>query len=107
MRNALSQMLLGALLLSASGALAREVKEFTGGTAPAAKKRNTGTTVNGWTGGDATVEVEDPPWMAIGLGVIVLVIAAPFAWRMYQNTSEEIEGGRATGRRSGPSDDQA
>ncbi|MBM4379408.1 MAG: hypothetical protein FJ086_08925 [Deltaproteobacteria bacterium] len=107
MSNALSHLLLGALLLCASGALAREVKEFTGGTAPAAKKRNTGTTVNGWTGEDASVEVKDPPWMAIGLGVIVLAIAAPFAWRTYRNTAEEIEGAKATGRRGSNSDDQA
>jgi hypothetical protein len=100
MRPTLSRLLLGAVLLSAAGALAREVKDFTGGTSQAAKKRNTGTTVNGWTGDDASVEVKDPPWMAIGLGVIVLAVATPFALRMYRNTSDEIEGAKAVGRRA-------
>jgi len=106
MRHALSRLLLGVVLLSASSALAREVKEFTGSTAPAARKRNTGTTVNGWNGEDASAEVKDPPWMAIGLGVIVLAVATPFALRMYRNTADEMEGARTNGRRGDASEDE-
>lgn len=34
---------------------------------------------------------EDPiPWKAIGLGVIAMAVASPFAWRAYRNTTKEI-----------------
>jgi hypothetical protein len=105
MRHALSRLLLGAVLLSASVAVARDVKEFTGSASTAAKKKGGGAEVNGWNGSDAPAEVKDPPWMAIGLGVIVLLVATPFALRMYRDTSDEVTGARNAGRRASQDDE--
>lgn len=56
----------------------------------AAKERSrAGSDINRW-GKDTTGEVAGPPWMAIGLMVLVFVVAAPFALRAYQNTASEI-----------------
>jgi len=105
MRHAFSRLLLGAVLLFAGVALARDVKEFTGSASSMSKKKGGGAEVNGWNGSDATVEVQGPPWMAIGLGVIVLLVATPFALRMYKATSDEVEGARNAGRRVSQDDE--
>ncbi|GMU60798.1 MAG: hypothetical protein AMXMBFR34_25610 [Myxococcaceae bacterium] len=37
------------------------------------------------------------PWMAVGLGVGLLAIAAPFAWGAYKRTSQELKDADAFG----------
>lgn len=39
---------------------------------------------------DIQIKPEPTPWMAIGLGVLVLGAATPFALRAYRNTAKEI-----------------
>lgn len=46
-------------------------------------------------GKDTTDKVAPIPWMAIGLCSAALLIAAPFAWRAYRDTSSDIESRRA------------
>jgi len=68
-----------------------------------AKERSrAGSDINRW-GKDTTGEVQGPPWMAIGLVVLVLAVAAPFAMKAYLSTAQEIRernpgaGGRTAG----------
>ena len=44
------------------------------------------------------------PWMALGLGVLTLVVATPFALRYYYSVSSEINAPKASnrGRRVAP-----
>jgi hypothetical protein len=41
-------------------------------------------------GKDIQIKAEPTPWMAIGLGALVLIVATPFALRAYRNTAKEM-----------------
>ena len=92
----LSRVVLTAALLWGGAALAkREVKEF----APppemsqeeleAAKARARNGNMSSYSK-DIQIKAEPTPWMAIGLGVLVLGAAVPFAVRVYRGTAKEI-----------------
>jgi len=53
------------------------------------KARQLGGGLNGY-GKDIQIKETPVPWGAIGLGVLVLLAATPFAWRAYRNTTKEI-----------------
>jgi hypothetical protein len=92
----LTRVVLSAALLWGGAALAkREVKEF---QAPremsqeeldAAKAAARNGNMNAY-GKDVKIEAEPIPWMAIGLGIVVLVAAAPFGVIVYRNTAKEM-----------------
>lgn len=64
----------------------------------AAKQRAMGTNLNGY-GRDIQIKEQPIPWMAIGLGVLVLLAATPFALRAYRGTVTEMSGQNAFGAR--------
>ncbi|MCY1078193.1 hypothetical protein [Archangium lansingense] len=41
-------------------------------------------------GKDIQIKEEPIPWKAIGLGVIAMLVAAPFAYRAYRGTTKEM-----------------
>lgn len=43
---------------------------------------------------------QSTPWLAIGMGVIAFLVAAPFAIRAFRSTSQEIGSGKAFGAHS-------
>lgn len=87
-------LLLAIALLASGTALARKPADF---VAPReltpeeveAEKRRSRSSLGGY-GSDVPREESAVPWRALGLMGIVLVVASPFAWRAYKNTSKEI-----------------
>ncbi|HYO66505.1 MAG TPA: hypothetical protein VEU33_10510 [Archangium sp.] len=61
-------------------------------------------------GRDIQIKEEPMPWKAIGLGVIAMIVAAPFAWRAYRSTTKEMSEanvfGVASSRVGGASEDE-
>ena len=92
----LTRVVLTAALLWGGAALAkREVKEFepppvlSEAELEAAKARARNGNMAAYSK-DIQIKPEPTPWMAIGLGVLVLGAATPFALRVYRNTAKEI-----------------
>lgn len=57
-------------------------------------------------GDDAPVESKPIPWLAIGMAGLAFAVAAPFAFKAYQNTSKEMAGNK-TYTSTADFDDQA
>ena len=92
----LLRLALTATLLSGGAALAkREVKDFqapremTAEELEAAKLRAKNGNMNSYQK-DVQIKAEPIPWMAIGLGVLSLAIAAPFGVWVYRGTAKEM-----------------
>lgn len=94
--GSLIRLVLAVSLLSGGAALAkREVKDF---EAPrqmsaeeieAAKLRAKNGNISSYQK-DVQIKAEPIPWMAIGLGVLALVVAAPFGVMVYRGTAKEM-----------------
>lgn len=75
--------------LSAGAAKMTEFKEDrSSADARDRAKREAKYNMGSWSG-DTSNESTPFPWMAAGLAVIVMLIAAPFALKMYANTAKE------------------
>lgn len=108
----LSRVVLAAALLWGGSALAkREVKDF---EAPpvmseeeleAAKARARNGNMASYSK-DVQIKPEPTPWMAIGLGVLVLTAATPFALYAYRNTAKELATANTFGVRSARDDEE-
>jgi hypothetical protein len=89
------RLVLTVSLLSGGAALAREVKEFqaprqmTPEELEAAKLRAKNGNMNAYQK-DVQIKAERIPWMAIGLGVLALAVAAPFGVWVYKGTAKEM-----------------
>ncbi|MBJ6762162.1 hypothetical protein JGU66_15420 [Myxococcaceae bacterium JPH2] len=64
----------------------------------AAKQRAMGGNINSY-GRDIVPKEPTIPWMAVGLAIIVLTVATPFAIRAYRGTAKEIDSHKAFGDR--------
>lgn len=109
--SSLFRVVLTASLLCGGAALAkREVREFqpppeiSEKELEAAKARARNGNISSYTK-DIQIEPEETPWMAIGLGVLVLMGAMPFALRAYRNTSREIADANTFGIQRARDDD--
>jgi hypothetical protein len=107
----LSKLALVLLCLGAGPALAyKPVKDFQAPSQPSAEeiaesKARSKANVNDFNQ-DLAAEEEPVPWAEIILVCLVFVGVAPFAWRAYKNTAEEI-GGRPTSARASRASDDA
>lgn len=99
-RMLLAVSLMTSLVVSAKGI--QEFKETGGHTAEEieAMKKNSKYQVNSWSG-DVSQDVEPFPWMAAILALIVIGGVAPFAIRMYMNTSKEVQDANTFGASAG------
>lgn len=92
----LSQFVLLSTLLAGGYAVAgRPVPQFeappemTNEEKEALKKQQLGGNMNAYNN-DIQIKETPVPWMAIGLGGLVLLVATPFALRAYRSTTKEI-----------------
>ncbi|MDC0707639.1 hypothetical protein POL68_04080 [Stigmatella sp. ncwal1] len=92
----LSRLVVLSVLLSGGAVLAgRPVNEFqpppemTKEEREANKVRELGGNINSYNR-DVQIHETPVPWAALGLAALILLGAAPFAWRAYRSTSKEI-----------------
>lgn len=111
--RALTRIVFALSLLASLSVFAAKMGEFkeTRSSAEELERAKRGAKYNmGSWSGDSTAEVAPFPWMAAGLAVIVLIVAAPFALKMYSNTSKDITAAQtfgAQGSREGSDEEQA
>lgn len=91
--RAITRLLFAASLLASLCVFAGKMTEFkedrsTFGDARNKAKNGAKSNMGSWSG-DTSQEVTEFPWMAAGLVVISLLVAAPFAMKMYASTAKE------------------
>jgi hypothetical protein len=102
MRPLSQLMIVSALLLGGAALAGRPVNEYqpppemTKEQRDAQKARELGGNMNAYSH-DIQIQETPVPWAALGLGALVLLGAAPFAWKAYRNTSQEIAGANTFG----------
>ena len=90
-----SRLLLVLVLVTGGAALAqrRQLQTFQGGEMTQEEREAARTrpkyNINAY-GKDVQIKEDPIPWKAIGLGVIAMLVAAPFAWRAYKSTTREM-----------------
>ena len=109
----LSRPLVVLVLVSGGAALAqrRQLQEFQDNGMATQQERDAARArpkynINAY-GKDIQIKEEPIPWMAIGLAAIIFAGVAPFAYRAYRNTTQEMAGANvvgASGGRSGEDD---
>jgi hypothetical protein len=96
MRKLSQFVLLSAVLAGGSALAGRPVQNFepppemTEEEKAELKKQQLGGNMNAYNK-DIQIKETPVPWLAIGLGGLVLLAATPFALRAYRNTTKEIE----------------
>jgi hypothetical protein len=109
-RTSLLQLAVVLFSLTAGSAFAlKPVKEFTPPSQPTAEeladsKARSKMNVESFDQ-DLAAETEPVPWLEIILVCIVFAGVAPFAWRSYKNTVQEVSGGRPTSARASRASD--
>ncbi|NTX08981.1 hypothetical protein HUA74_37225 [Myxococcus sp. CA051A] len=116
MRNpSLARLLLVLALATGGAALAQPRKpvqdfnaprELTAEEREAAKQRAMGNNLNSY-GKDIQVKTQPFPWKAVGLAGLVFLVAIPFGFRAFRNTTKEMDDVNTFGNNSNRGDDEA